>query len=134
MGVFGYADDLSLLCPSLERLKEMLFIGEEYATDYKIKFNAKKSKFMSFQKKLAMATNFNHCISMQDGSSLEHVKECVHLGNTIYNDIYLKCIDGSVSDLFIRTNSLLCIVSNVDSSIFSILHNTYYMSIYGSQL
>ena len=71
---------------------------------------------------------------MKNGSSIEHVKVCVHLGNTIYSDISLKCINGSVSDLFIRTNSLLYDFSNVDSSILSILHNTYCMSIYGSQL
>ena len=41
---------------------------------------------------------------MKDGSSIEYVEECVHFGNTIYSDISLKCIDNSVSDLFIRTN------------------------------
>ena len=39
-----------------------------------------------------MVTNFNNCISMKNGSSIEHVKECVHLGNTIS----LKCIGGKV--------------------------------------
>ena len=83
-----------------------------------------------------MTTNSNNCISMKDVSSIEHVKNCVHLGNTIhvYSDISFKCIDGSVSDLFIRTNSLLYDFSNVDSSILSILHNTYCMNIHGSQL
>ena len=71
---------------------------------------------------------------MKDGGSIEHVKECVHFGNTIYSDISLKCIDGSVFDLFIRANSLLHDFSNVDSNISSKLHNTYCMSIYCSQL
>ena len=83
MGVFGYADDLSLLCPSLEGLKEMLFLCEQYAIDYKIMFNSKKSKFMCFQKNSDMTTDFNICISMKDGSSIEYVKECVHLSNSI---------------------------------------------------
>ena len=60
------------------------------------------------------------------------MSKSVYLGNTIYSDISLKCID--VSDLFIRTNSLLHDFSNVDSNILSKLHNTYCMSIYGSQL
>ena len=34
-----------------------------------------------------------------------------------YSDKPLKCIDGSVSDLFIRTNSLLYDISNVDSTV-----------------
>ena len=73
---------------------------------------------------------------MKDGSSIEYVKACVHLGNTIimYSDISLKCSNGSVSDLFIRSNSLLYDFSNVDSNILFKLHNTHCMSIYGSQL
>ena len=59
---------------------------------------------MCFQKKSDMTTNFSNCISMEDGSSIEYVKECFYLGNTIYSDISIKCI---VSNLFIRTNSLL---------------------------
>ena len=52
MGVFGYDDGLSLLCQSFEGLKEMLFICEHCAIDYKIMFNSKKSKFMCFPKKI----------------------------------------------------------------------------------
>ena len=51
-------------------------------------FNSKKSKFICFQKNSDMTTDFNNCISMKDGSSTEYVKECVHLGNTIYIVIY----------------------------------------------
>ena len=57
----------------------------------------------------------------------------VHLGNTIYSDILLKCINGGISDLFIRTKKLLHDFSNVDSNILSKLHNIYRMTIYGSQ-
>ena len=42
LGVFGYADDLTLLCPSLTGLKEMLNTCEVYAKDYNILFHAKK--------------------------------------------------------------------------------------------
>ena len=35
MGVFGYADDLSLLCPSFSGIKEMLNICERFANDNK---------------------------------------------------------------------------------------------------
>ena len=81
-----------------------------------------------------MTTNFSNCISMKDGSSIEYVKECFYLGTTKYSDISIKCIGGSVSDLFIRPNSLLYDYSNVDSKIVSKLLNTYCMNIYDSQL
>ena len=51
MGVYGYADDLSLLWPSFSGLKEMLNICERYAINKKITFNASKSQLLYFSKK-----------------------------------------------------------------------------------
>ena len=42
-GVFCYADDLTLISPTVTRLKCMLTICETYADEYKILFNASKS-------------------------------------------------------------------------------------------
>ena len=44
MGVFYYADDLSLLCPSFTGIKEMLKNCEDYAMKHNILFNVKKVK------------------------------------------------------------------------------------------
>ena len=48
LGVFCYADDLSLLCPSFTGIKEMLRTCEIYADEHKILFNAKKSQLLHF--------------------------------------------------------------------------------------
>ena len=50
LGVFDYADDLTLLCPTLSGLQEMLNVCEDFAKDYNILFNASKSKLMYFGK------------------------------------------------------------------------------------
>ena len=50
MGVFGYADDLSLLCSSFTGIKIMLNICEKYAGKYDILFNATKSRLLYFGK------------------------------------------------------------------------------------
>ena len=42
MGLFGYADDLSLLCPSFTGIKEMLNICEKYARKYDVKIMQQK--------------------------------------------------------------------------------------------
>ena len=47
-GAIGYADDLILICPSLQGTKEMLLICEEYANSHNIKFNAAKSQLIVF--------------------------------------------------------------------------------------
>ena len=42
MGVFCYADDLSLLCPSFTGIKEMLRTCEIYADEHKIFLMSKR--------------------------------------------------------------------------------------------
>ena len=48
MGVYCYADDLSLLSPTFTGLQEMLKIGELYANNYDIIFNGKKGQLLYF--------------------------------------------------------------------------------------
>ena len=43
-GIFSYADDIALICPSITGLKQMLLQCELYADEYDICFNASKSK------------------------------------------------------------------------------------------
>ena len=45
-GVFGYADDIALLAPSLQCLKQMISICEKYASSHSIAFNPNKSKLL----------------------------------------------------------------------------------------
>ena len=48
MGAFCYADDISLLSPTVSGLQDMLKICERYADKYKIHFNASKSQLLCF--------------------------------------------------------------------------------------
>ena len=68
LGVFVYADDLTLLCPSLTGLKEMPHTCEVYAKDYNILFNAKKSKLMYF---VTNNFNTNNIMSMSNGTIID---------------------------------------------------------------
>ena len=45
MGVFCYADDLSLLCPSFTGIKEMLKTCENYAMKHFIQCQTKSNAF-----------------------------------------------------------------------------------------
>ena len=44
VGAFGYANDIALLAPSLQCLKQMISICEKYASSHSIMFNPNKSK------------------------------------------------------------------------------------------
>ena len=48
MGVYGYADDISLLCPTVSGMKEMLKTCETFAKQHDILFNASKSLLLWF--------------------------------------------------------------------------------------
>ena len=48
MCVYCYADDISLLSPTLTRLKEMLNMCEAYADDHDIIVDASKSQRLQF--------------------------------------------------------------------------------------
>ena len=104
LGVFGYADDLTLLCPSLAGLKQMLNVCEDFAKEYNILFNASKSKLMHSGKNYFDA---QHVLHMSNGSNIDYVEQCVHLGTTLYSDIAIRNINNAVNDLFMRTNNLM---------------------------
>ena len=82
MGVFCYANDLSLLCPSFTGIKKMLKTCEIYAEEHKILFCAKKSQLLHFTKS---STSKIPQLFINDGSIaiIPYVDTCNHLGNTI---------------------------------------------------
>ena len=43
MGVLGYADDVAIIAPSLQSLKHMIHVCEQFAIVCDIRFNSKKS-------------------------------------------------------------------------------------------
>ena len=48
-GVFGYADDLVIVSPTLFGLRQMIEICEEYAPEMDLLFNPKKSKLLCYK-------------------------------------------------------------------------------------
>ena len=102
-------DDLQFL----SGLQEMLNVCEDFAKDYNILLNASKSKLMYFGKN---NLNCENLLFMSNGSSIEFVEQCVHLGTKIYSDISKKYIDNATNDLYMRTNNLMADFSYAQSS------------------
>ena len=75
-GVFGYADDLSLLCLSFSDMKEMLNICERFANDNKILFNASKSQLIYFGKNDAPMHVRRTILRMSHGQMVPYVEKC----------------------------------------------------------
>ena len=133
MGVYCYADDLSLLSPTLTGIKEMLNICEMYAIDHDIIFNAKKSQLLCFSSTSNCAKGTIN-IKMQNSQPIPHVDSCMHLGNELCSNNRNVLIGNAVSDLNCRLNNLLADFSHCDSNTLSLLFQSYCMNIYGSQM
>ena len=146
IGVFGYADDLSLLCPSFTGIKEMLNICEKYDRKYDILFNATKIQLLYFGKD-SNNDNVQPVLSMDNGKKFLMLLNayirmymlllCIvlHLGNSISTTCTQRSmINNAIADLNIKRNNLLAKFSFSNSSTLSVLFISYCLNIYGSTL
>ena len=93
-GVFGYADDIALVAPSLQSLRKMIGLCEQYAKTHSIIFHTIKSKLLCYNADEAVAIlpiYFN-------GEVIPSVGSDKHLGSYISTDIADRNIVDSVYD------------------------------------
>ena len=131
VGVFCYADDLTLISPTLTGLKCMLSICENYADEYKILFNASKSQLLHFTK---CNTQEKITVKTKNNKIIESTDKCVYLGIPLHACTLNNDMTSTVRDFNRKVNNLLADFSFVDSNTLSVLFDSYCMSIYGSQL
>ena len=127
-GAFGYADDVVLLAPLPDALREMVSICEIYATEYHLLFNPSKSKVMYF--------NISHTnLSVKlCGKEVLLVSHETYLGNFFGSDIFDRAITQSVCGFHQRSNHLIVDYSMNDSFSLHKLYSDYCMSLYGFEL
>ena len=77
-----YADDLTLLAPSAHAMRIMLHICCDYAKEYSVSFNAKKSKCMLFTPGRASSYPLRLLFYIDD-NVIEYVESWPHLGNIL---------------------------------------------------
>ena len=129
-GAFGYADDIALLAPSLQCLKGMISICEEYARSHSITFNPNKSKLLCYNADLTGVVPQLYL----NGEIIPVVESDKHLGNYISTNIHDRNIIGSVSDLYQRSNWVISDFRACDSNTLDNFHRTYCMHMYGCEL
>ena len=135
MGVYGYVDGLSLLCPSFFGMREMLHVCERYANENKILFNASKSQILHFGKNKNLGNNRKPKLRMNNGQLIPYVEKCIRLGNVLSSTSREHAmITSSITNLNIKTNNLLSKFSFSESTTLSRLFSSYCMNVYGSSL
>ena len=69
---------------------------------------------------------------MSNRSKIDYVEQYLQL-TTLYSNISIGNINNAGNDLFMRINNLMADFSIAHSTL-SVLHNSYCMNVYGSQL
>ena len=129
-GILGFADDIMLLCPTLDGLRKMIKICEDYANSHSILFNGLKSKLLIYGKyDYDIVVNVNN----------ENVPICTdaeYLGimlYTKYEDKYEYVIDGAS-----KFNASFNYCNAIYRSCYSFVKYKLFVqncgSLYGSQL
>lgn len=134
-GVYGYADDLLLICPSRKGLQEMVTIAEEYAEQHNIKFSTdpipkkSKTKGIIFRKK---PMNIETEKISLCGNLLPWIDSAKYLGNkwtntkeTLNDDVKIKrakYIEKNcelIQEFFFVHPELLCKLNRIYNSSFT---------------
>ena len=134
-GILGYADDLSLLCPSREGLQLMVNKVRDYCDNYGIKISVnidqKKSKTtcINFTNKLNPV-----CIRLY-GLHIPYVTRWSHLGTTVQKDEQLDYDMNRCRGEFIgNIHSLYQELGHIEPQVFLKLVCIYFTSFYGCPL
>ena len=79
-GVLSYADDITLLCPSICGINKMIDndIGCEYVEEYDIKFTHTKTMCIKYGDKVQL---YEHVV--MNGNIIEWTDDIRHLGNFV---------------------------------------------------
>jgi hypothetical protein len=129
-GALAYADDITLICPSIRGLNKMLQICSDYACDMEIMFNAKKTMGIKFGETVNILENM-----MFNNTKIAWCDSIRHLGNVV--NINLSDTDDCTmknSVLIGLVNKLLSNFRIVQPFILCNLFKSYCCSLYGSQL
>ena len=78
IGALSYADDITLLWPSIRGLNEIIVLCCEYAKEYDITFNPKKTVCIKFGSKI----NLDENVSIS-GFPVQWSESVRHLGNLV---------------------------------------------------
>ena len=128
--VYGFADDLIILAPTITSLKNLIRICEIYSQEYLIQFNPSKSYVIPFTKD---KIKFEVDIYM-NGTQVNYASSINHLGIVIKNSGKLFDFGNLINEMKIKTNVINVNFNSIDSMSKIKLFNSQCMSLYGCTL
>ena len=130
-GALVYADDITLISPSMTGLRKMSSICEQYASEYEILYNGSKSKLLFFKGRCCNVSTLGIVVC---GQLVEMSDTAVHLGHTITSNDRDNITKSAKSSFWKSFNILIAEFGKLSPFVISKLFNQYCCSFYGSPL
>ena len=130
-GALGYADDVTLLAPSVSAMNCLLKTCQTFAEEYHVKFNAIKSKYLFFGNNSLKPVTSPFFLN---GSNIEFVEYDKHLGNCFGMHSKEALIDQAINVFNCKVNMVCTHFAHLNYVCKYKLFKTYCMPLYGSQL
>ena len=128
LGALSYADDLTLVAPSIHALQKMLNVCACFANEYDVLFNASKSVLLLSNASVSdVKLNLN-------GNDIPAQAIASHLGSFIGRESNSANVSKAINKLVYGTNILMSRYGYCDTSILLSLFQTYCTSYYGCAL
>jgi exonuclease III len=134
VGGISYADDLTLLAPSLSASRTLLRICESFGEEYDVLFNPTKSQALIFQSPSTLFPLINRGRLSLNDSYIDFVSHAVHLGTFIGENGFDRNIQRAQHELYARVNSLHAKFHFCTYDVLRTLFISYCTSFYGSCL
>ena len=129
-GALGYADDVTLMCPSSQGLQKMLDICKSFGDEYGVKYNATKTVCIRHSK---INIDAKPIIKLC-GKSLNFVNHVKHLGNFVSYDLSENVdVNTKLGGLYGRANAIICNFNKLTPAIKANIFNTKCAHLYGCE-
>ena len=130
VGAIGYADDLTLVSPSIRALNNMLSICSKFAEEYNITFNTTKTVCIKYGSDI-----IEHELVKLNGCTIAWSDKVKHLGYIVNNKLTDTDDCASKSAIFNGSvNKLIGNFGGIQTDILCKLYSSYCCSFYGSQI
>ena len=126
----AYADDITLMSPSLSGLQKLIDICCKFNSDFHVKINDSKTVCIEFGR----VCERNKDVYL-DGNVLKWDNNVKHLGNMLSRDLTDKCdITMKRGKFYSSVNKVISLFGFLHSNVKQKLFNSYCTSFYGSQI
>ena len=132
-GALGYADDIVLLCPSMQSLNDMLAVADSASRNLDIKFNPSKCQLLKFSPHGTGSCNPPTSVDFCKQHILQ-ATDAIHLGHTVGQNWLIKNVTSSAGEMYRGCNLIMSKFGHCQSETLYKLFKSYSTSAYGSCL